>query len=132
MRRRVSEHREWFLGAVTDLLFRVGEGPADNAGRLFVMMRDGAMAAGCLADPEAVSATFLDGVEGLLWSRSVPGSPGPEPRSTAAQRQPLRTGDHGLETVGDSPRLLAQLPPATPTAFLMLLYFAAKSTSTAV
>ncbi|GAA1826746.1 TetR family transcriptional regulator [Pseudonocardia ailaonensis] len=74
VRRRVAEHRDWFLGAVTDLFSRVGEGPAGNAGRHFVMLRDGAMAAGCLADPETVSTTFLDGVEGLLWSRSVPGS----------------------------------------------------------
>lgn len=74
VRRCVAEHRDWFLGAVTDLLARVGEGPAGDAARHFVMLRDGAMAAGCLADPEAVSATFLDGVEGLLWARSVPGA----------------------------------------------------------
>ncbi|MEU7813755.1 hypothetical protein [Pseudonocardia sp. NPDC049154] len=74
MRRRVAEHRDWFLGAVTDLLSRVGEGPAEPVGRHFVMLRDGAMVAGCLAEPEAVSRTFLDGVEGLLWSRSVPGT----------------------------------------------------------
>jgi len=74
VRLRVAEHRDWFLGAVTDLLSRVGDGPADNAGRHFVMLRDGAMVAGCLTDPEAVSRTFLDGVEGLLWSRSVPGT----------------------------------------------------------
>ncbi|MCE0764227.1 TetR/AcrR family transcriptional regulator [Pseudonocardia kujensis] len=74
VRRRVAAHRDWFLGAVTDLLSRIGEGPAESAGRHFVMLRDGAMAAGCLADPEVVSRTFLDGVEGLLWSRSVPGT----------------------------------------------------------
>jgi hypothetical protein len=33
------------------------------------------MAAGCLSDPAVASRTFLDGVEGLLWSRSVPGAP---------------------------------------------------------
>lgn len=69
VRLRITEHRDWFLGVVTDLLSRVGDGPADAAGRHFVMLRDGAMAAGCLADPDSVSATFLDGVEGLLWSR---------------------------------------------------------------
>lgn len=74
VRRRIAEHRDWFLGAVTGLLSRVGDGPAGPAGRHFVMLRDGAMVAGCLADPEVVSTTFLDGVEGLLWSRSVPGS----------------------------------------------------------
>lgn len=79
VRRRVADHRDWFLGAVTGVLAQVGEGPADNAGRHFVMLRDGAMAAGCLADPEAVTETFLEGVEGLLWSRSVPGTHRPDP-----------------------------------------------------
>ena len=41
----------------------------------FVMLRDGAMVAGCLSEPDAVCSTFLDGVEGLLWSRTVAGAP---------------------------------------------------------
>ncbi|HEY0816139.1 MAG TPA: hypothetical protein VGE11_22930 [Pseudonocardia sp.] len=69
----VLAHREWFLDAVTDLFGQIGDRSAEPAGRHFVMLRDGAMAAGCLSDPEVVGATFLDGVEGLLWSRSVPG-----------------------------------------------------------
>lgn len=73
--RKVIEHREWFRGAVTDLFGQVGDAPADPAARHFVMLRDGAMVAGCLADPDTVSRTFLDGVEGLLWSRTVPGAP---------------------------------------------------------
>ncbi|MFG2679281.1 TetR/AcrR family transcriptional regulator [Streptomyces sp. NPDC048392] len=39
---------------------------AHAAGRHLVMLRDGAMAAGCLFDPELVSGTFLHGVEGVL------------------------------------------------------------------
>ena len=39
--RRILEHREWFLGAVTDLLGQVGDGPGGPAGRHFVMLRDG-------------------------------------------------------------------------------------------
>ncbi|GAA4549641.1 TetR/AcrR family transcriptional regulator [Pseudonocardia xishanensis] len=73
--RRVLLHREWFLAAVSDLFGQVGDKPAEPAGRHFVMLRDGAMVAGCLADPVAVCRTFTDGVEGLLWSRSVPGAP---------------------------------------------------------
>ncbi len=34
------------------------------------MLRDGAMAAGCLTDPAPISETFLRGVEGLLTFRS--------------------------------------------------------------
>ncbi|MFC8875202.1 TetR/AcrR family transcriptional regulator [Streptomyces ardesiacus] len=66
--RAVLAHREWFLRTVTELLTRAGEGdaPAEAAGRHLVMLRDGAMAAGCLFDPDLVSETFLHGVEGLL------------------------------------------------------------------
>ncbi|MGC4797265.1 TetR/AcrR family transcriptional regulator [Micromonospora saelicesensis] len=59
-------HRAWFLGTITTLMAQVHEGTADPAARHFVMLRDGAMAAGCLSDPTLVSETFLRGVEGLL------------------------------------------------------------------
>ncbi|GAA1275446.1 hypothetical protein GCM10009609_43110 [Pseudonocardia aurantiaca] len=72
--RMVMQHREWFLGVVTELFEQDGKGPGGPAGRHFVMLRDGAMVAGCLSDPDAVCRTFLDGVEGLLWSRTVVGA----------------------------------------------------------
>ncbi|MGW5761663.1 TetR/AcrR family transcriptional regulator [Streptomyces tendae] len=66
----VLAHRQWFLDTVTELLARAGDDgvpvDADAAGRHLVMLRDGAMAAGCLFDPELVSETFLHGVEGVL------------------------------------------------------------------
>ncbi|MDA5147131.1 TetR/AcrR family transcriptional regulator [Streptomyces sp. AD681] len=64
----VLAHRQWFLDTVTELLARAGADgvPVDAAGRHLVMLRDGAMAAGCLFDPELVSETFLHGVEGVL------------------------------------------------------------------
>ncbi|MGW5324935.1 TetR/AcrR family transcriptional regulator [Streptomyces sp. NPDC004014] len=62
----VLAHRQWFLETVTDLLARAGREPADEAGRHLVMLRDGAMAAGCLFDPHLVTGTFLRGVEGIL------------------------------------------------------------------
>ncbi|MGW4529029.1 TetR/AcrR family transcriptional regulator [Amycolatopsis sp. NPDC004378] len=67
--RAVLAHREWFLRTVTDLLAQVGEAPAEPAGRHFVMLRDGAMAAGCLSDPAEVSDTFRQGVDGILEHR---------------------------------------------------------------
>jgi AcrR family transcriptional regulator len=69
--RAVLAHREWFLTTVTDLLAQTGKAPADAAGRHFVMLRDGAMAAGCLFDPELVTETFLQGVEGILQTRTT-------------------------------------------------------------
>ncbi|MET9351772.1 TetR/AcrR family transcriptional regulator [Streptomyces sp. NPDC006617] len=64
--RAVLAHRQWFLDTVTELLARVGDGDGVAAGRHLVMLRDGAMAAGCLFDPELISETFLHGVEGVL------------------------------------------------------------------
>ena len=64
--RAVLAHRQWFLEVMLDLFKQVGGDDADDAGRRFVMLRDGAMAAGCLSDPEAVCRTFLRGVEALL------------------------------------------------------------------
>lgn len=69
--RAVLTHRQWFLKTVTGLLARTGGTPADIAGRHLVMLRDGAMASGCLSDPELVCETFLEGVEGILQTRTV-------------------------------------------------------------
>jgi AcrR family transcriptional regulator len=58
--RAVLAHRQWFLDTVNTLL-------ADLPGaQHFVMLRDGAMAAGCLFDPDAICETFLRGVDGLV------------------------------------------------------------------
>jgi AcrR family transcriptional regulator len=69
--RAVLSHRQWFLDTVTDLLAEAGATPADKAGRRFVMLRDGAMAAGCLFDPGLIAETFLEGVEELLVERTA-------------------------------------------------------------
>jgi AcrR family transcriptional regulator len=66
VRQEIIAHREWFLNTLTTLMAQVEEESADSAARHFVMLRDGAMAAGCLFDPALVSETFLRGVEGLL------------------------------------------------------------------
>ncbi|SFK87898.1 DNA-binding transcriptional regulator, AcrR family [Amycolatopsis sacchari] len=70
--RAVLDHREWFLRTVTDLLAQVGENPPEPAGRHFVMLRDGAMVAGCLSDPAEVCETFLREVDELLRHRLDP------------------------------------------------------------
>lgn len=67
--RTVLAHRQWFLDTVTEILAEVGDTDPVPAARHFVMLRDGAMAAGCLTDPDPICATFLLGIEGLLNSR---------------------------------------------------------------
>jgi AcrR family transcriptional regulator len=98
--RAVLAHRQWFLDTVTELLARVGESDgdgdgdsntdvtADAAGRHLVMLRDGAMAAGCLFDPELVSETFLHGVEGVLSEVSEKSSGRPSRRVENARPAP--------------------------------------------
>jgi AcrR family transcriptional regulator len=65
----VLAHREWFRRTITDLLAQVGETPPERAGRHFVMLRDGAMASGCLSAPAEVCDTFLRGVDRILLFR---------------------------------------------------------------
>jgi AcrR family transcriptional regulator len=66
VRKAVLVHRQWFLETVTELLAEIQETGPPHAARHFVMMRDGAMAAGCLFDPVLVCETFLRGVDRLL------------------------------------------------------------------
>jgi AcrR family transcriptional regulator len=69
--RAVVEHRQWFLRTITELLEQAGEPTPEPAARHFVMLRDGAMAAGCLSDPVPICETFLLGVENLLEHRDA-------------------------------------------------------------
>ncbi|MGW1738332.1 TetR/AcrR family transcriptional regulator [Nocardia sp. NPDC001965] len=75
--RTVLAHRQWFLATVTEILAAVDGIDPEPAARHFVMLRDGAMAAGCLTDPIPVCETFLLGIEGILESRRrTGGNPG--------------------------------------------------------
>ncbi|WP_432023207.1 TetR/AcrR family transcriptional regulator [Streptomyces parvus] len=65
----VLTHRRWFLDTVTELLAQVGDRPADGAARQFVMLRDGAMASGCLFEPRLIAETFLAATEEILRIR---------------------------------------------------------------
>ncbi|MFE4537990.1 TetR/AcrR family transcriptional regulator [Streptomyces scopuliridis] len=64
--RAVVQHREWFLQTVTALFATITAEQAEHAGRHFVMLRDGAMSAGYLGDPDLAGETLLRGIEGLL------------------------------------------------------------------
>lgn len=71
--RAVLRHRDWFLTTMTELFSGIGKIDPEPAARHFVMLRDGAMAAGCLTDPQPIGETLLRGVEGLLTYRSRQG-----------------------------------------------------------
>lgn len=62
----IIAHRQWFLDTLTALLEKVDPETAEPAARHFVMLRDGAMASGCLFDSTLVAETFLRGISELL------------------------------------------------------------------
>jgi AcrR family transcriptional regulator len=70
VRRAVVEHRDWFLRTITGL-FAETRGTPEQAGRHFVMLRDGAMSAGYLGDPVLAGETLMRGIEGLLRFHGV-------------------------------------------------------------
>lgn len=67
----VLDHRAWFQSVIQAELERLRGEPAEAGAQFFVMIRDGAMAAGCLADRDAVCAAFMRGVEAMLTYRPV-------------------------------------------------------------
>jgi AcrR family transcriptional regulator len=69
--RAVLAHREWFLDTINVLMARIDETSAEPAAQHFVMLRDGAMAAGCLFDPALICETFLRGVDGLVETHAA-------------------------------------------------------------
>lgn len=62
----VLAHRQWFLGTINTLMVSVQKNMAEPAAQHFVMLRDGAMSAGCLFDRVQICETFLRGIEGLI------------------------------------------------------------------
>jgi AcrR family transcriptional regulator len=62
----VLEHRTWYYETVREQFRQVSEDKAEPAARHFVMLRDGAMAEGCLVGVEETTTTFLRGVDGML------------------------------------------------------------------
>lgn len=63
----ILAHRTWFHDTVLAAFKQVTR-RAPQATAHFVMLRDGAMAEGCLADPKVVARTFLNGIDGMLKS----------------------------------------------------------------
>jgi len=71
VQRVVVEHRAWFQQVMQNELERLRGEPSEAGAQFFVMIRDGAMAAGCLADRDTVCGAFLRGVEAMLTYRPI-------------------------------------------------------------
>ncbi len=68
----ILRHRSWFAELVRTLFGPVSDERSEESAELFVLLRDGAMTAGCLGDAGQVSRVFLAGVERVLARASTP------------------------------------------------------------
>lgn len=75
VRRAVSAHREWLSGTVTTALHETGHPDPDGAARHLILLRDGAMIAGYLGDPDLARQTLDQGLEAVLSVARRPHSP---------------------------------------------------------
>ncbi|MFJ2401316.1 TetR/AcrR family transcriptional regulator [Streptomyces xanthochromogenes] len=66
VREAIAEHRAWFQQTVTELAARAGHPDPAYAGRVLVLLHDGALAGAQLDDPEAVRATVRRAGHDLL------------------------------------------------------------------
>jgi AcrR family transcriptional regulator len=66
VRQAVARHRAWFRGWVEDALARDEHPDPAGAARELVMLRDGAMVAGYLEDPETARRTLVAGIAGIV------------------------------------------------------------------
>jgi AcrR family transcriptional regulator len=64
--RAVADHRAWLVEAVVRAFRTAGHPAPEEAGRRYVMLRDGAMVAGYLGDARAAAGTLGASVQDLL------------------------------------------------------------------
>jgi len=69
VRRAVRAHRDWLQGVATQALRRAGHPDPQEGGRRWMALRDGAMVAGYLDDPQVARATLRDAVDELVRVR---------------------------------------------------------------
>lgn len=72
VRRAVLAHREWLEATVTEAFRRAGHPDPLSAGRHWVVLRDGAMVAAYLDDPDTARGTLSSSVDTLLVACRVP------------------------------------------------------------
>jgi AcrR family transcriptional regulator len=69
--RAVVTHRAWLAGHIRDAFVDLGAPDPDAAARHLVMLRDGAMVEGYLADPQRARATLTAGLDALLAVHAI-------------------------------------------------------------
>jgi AcrR family transcriptional regulator len=66
VRQAVAEHRRWLAETFADALATAGHPDAEDGAARLMMLRDGAMIAGYLADPDRARATLARGLDAIL------------------------------------------------------------------
>ncbi|MFF3038560.1 TetR/AcrR family transcriptional regulator [Arthrobacter citreus] len=66
VRAAVTRHRDWFRGLVAELAGRLGAVDPELAADQLIMLRDGAMVHGYVADPQAVGTSLLQAGRAVL------------------------------------------------------------------
>jgi len=79
----ITDHRAWFQETVTGLAARTGHPDPAEAGRILVLLHDGALAAAQLDDPAAVRRTVKNAALQLLQPTMESADPRHSPRPRA-------------------------------------------------
>ncbi len=76
VRQAVDAHRRWCRGAFERLVAPLGRGEAGDVADDLMLLRDGAMVAGYLDEPAAVSGSFLRSSRAVTGATATGGAPG--------------------------------------------------------
>jgi hypothetical protein len=71
----VKAHREWFKAALEEMLAHIGVSDVSAAAAELVMLRDGAMVAGYLGDPDTVARSLYNAGRAVIESHRRPRRP---------------------------------------------------------
>jgi AcrR family transcriptional regulator len=94
----VLDHRAWFQQVIQTELERLRQEPSEAGAQFFVLIRDGAMAAGGLANRDAVCEAFMRGVEAMLIYRPVADPTGERSPTPAKGGRRTRRGQPATNT----------------------------------
>ena len=72
VRAAVGRHRDWFRGLVAELAGRLGAQHPELAADQLIMLRDGAMVHGYVADPQTVAGSLLQAGRAVLEQHIPP------------------------------------------------------------
>jgi hypothetical protein len=70
----VDTHRRWFKGAIEEILQEIGVTDVSDVADQLVMLRDGAMVAGYLGDPQTLARSLYNAGRAVIEYRGGAGT----------------------------------------------------------